>query len=366
MIKVGILGTSGYVAKELIRLLLGHPDCSIECLVSHSSGKGKDINDIFKEFRKVLSRRTTDDISALKNCDVVITSKPDSDSLRDIPDLIKLGLRVIDMSAAYRFNDPNEYEKIYKREHTSPELLEKSIYGLTELHRHEIKDAQLIANPGCFPISAILSCAPLIKNHLIDPEDIIVDSYSGISGAGAHPEDPYNYLFCELDGNIVPYKVCEHRHTGEMEQELTLLAQSKTLITFVPHLSPMKRGIMSTLYLKLRKPYPSLKELIVLYSTFYEDEFFVRIMEQGEVSTIRNIAGTNFCDISIFTNGTYRVVILSAIDNLVKGAAGQAIQNLNVMFGLNETTGLVGINSDGNAWLPSDITIAKLIKLPNE
>lgn len=366
MVKVGILGTSGYVAKELIQLLLGHPDCRIERLVSHSSGAGKDVSGIFKKFRKVISRTTTDDISALKDCDVVITSKPHEDSLRDVPTLLEKGLRVIDMSAAYRFHDPHRYEAIYKHDHTSPELLGTAIYGLTELYRHKIKDAQLVANPGCFPISAILACAPLVKNHLIDPEDIIVDSYSGISGAGAHPEDPYKYLFCELDGNIIPYKVCEHRHAGEMEQELTLLAQSKTLITFVPHLTPMKRGIMSTLYLKLRKPYPSPKELLGLYSRFYKDEFFVRIMEQGEVSTIGNVAGTNFCDIAIFANGSSRVVILSAIDNLVKGAAGQAIQNLNVMFGLKETTGLVGINSDASALLPSDITLAELIKLPNE
>lgn len=365
MIKVGILGTGGYVAKELIRLLLGHPDFSIECLVSNSSSNGKEVTSIFKEFRKVINRRTTDDINALKGCDVVIASKPDQDSMRDIPILLKSRLRVIDMSAAFRFNDPHTYDKIYGGNHTSPELLKEAVFGVTELYRDKIKDARLVANPGCYSITAILGCAPLIKSHLVDPEDIIVDAYSGITGAGANPEEPLKYLFCELDGNMVPYKVCEHRHTGEMEQELTLLAQSKSLVTFVPHLAPLKRGIMSTIYLKLRKPYPSPIELRALYKDFYKGEYFVRIMEPAEAPTIRNVAGTNFCDIGIFANGSSRVVVLSAIDNLVKGAAGQAIQNLNVMFGIEETKGLIGINADTDI-LASDFTLKEIIGLPND
>ena len=366
MKKVGILGVGGYVAKELIRLLLGHPEIRIECLVSESGNEGQDISTIHQEFRKLINKKITNEIEALYDSDFVITSKPPGDSLQNVPRLIEHGLRVIDMSAAFRFKDPHVYEAVYKQIHTAIKLLPEAVYGLTEIYRDRIKDANLVANPGCYPISVILGCAPLIKNHLVDPQDIIVDAYSGISGAGANPSPYFQYLFCEGAENMMPYSVGEHRHTPEMEQELTLLAQSKATITFVPHLAPLKRGILSSIYLKLRKPYPSRSDLVELYTDFYKGEYFVRLMDSGEAPNIRNVAGTNFCDIGIFANGSSRIVVISAIDNLVKGAAGQAIQNLNVMLGIDETSGLVSSNEYIRNQLPSDFTITQLIQLPND
>lgn len=366
MKKVGILGARGYVAEELIRLLLGHPEFRIECLVSESSDDGKAVNDIFRRFRRLTDRKTTQDVEALYGCDVVLTSKPDRDSLHNVPRLIRQGCRVIDMSAAYRFKDPHVYEETYGQQHDSVELLEKAVYGLTEIHRSKLKSTNLVANPGCYPTAAILACAPVIRNHLVNPEDIIVDAYSGISGAGADPKPYADYLFCEMDGNMIPYKVCEHRHTPEMEHELSLLSQSKAVVTFVPHLAPLTRGILSTIYLKLRKPYPSPDELRRLYTDFYKHDYFVRIMNPGEAPSIRNVVRTNFCDVGIFANGSSRLVVISAIDNLVKGAAGQAIQNMNVMFGIGETVGLLLGNVEARAQLPDDVTIEQLLKLPSD
>lgn len=363
-IKVGMLGCGGYVAKELIHLLLKHPNVQISSLVSESSEEGKNINSIHPELRKIIDRKTTTSIEALYDCDVIITSKPDFDSLKNVPTLYKHNIRIIDMSAAYRFHDPCVYKKTYGREHTSPELLSEAVYGLPELYRDKMKNARLVANPGCYPVSVLLGCAPLIKNHLVDPQDIIVDSYSGVSGAGSQPEPIDQYLFCELDENIMPYKVCEHRHSPEMEQELGLLAQSKALVTFVPHLAPVKWGILTSIFLKLIKPCP-LEQLRRIYSDFYRDDYFVRLMGVGEAPRTRNVVGTNFCDIGLFANNSHRVIVISAIDNLIKGAAGQAIQNMNIMFGLNENTGLVDLNADINQ-IPNDFTIEQLIKLPSK
>ncbi len=363
MIKVGILGTGGYVAKELIRLLLNHPDCHIECLVSESSEEGKNIGEIFPTFRKLINKNTTKEFEALFDCEAVLTSKPDDNSIKNVPILVEQRCRVIDLSAAYRFRNAHVYETTYNRSHTSKELLKEAVYGLTELYGGKIKSAKLVANPGCYPVSVILACAPLLKEQLVDPDDIIVDSYSGVSGAGADPKPYSDYLFCELMGNLKPYKVCEHRHAPEIEQELGSLAQCKATMTFVPHLAPLKRGILSSSYLKLEKSGVSPSYLRDLYADFYKDKYFVRIMKPKEAPSVSNVAGTNFCDIGIFSDRrTSRVVVISAIDNLIKGAAGQAIQNLNVMFGLDETSGLVGVNAETPANMLDNITIEKLLK----
>lgn len=371
MNKVGILGSRGYVAKELIRLLLNHPDSRVECLVSESETDGKNISTIFKKLRKSFDMKITTDIKALYSCDLAITSKPADNSLKNVPKLLKeASLRVIDMSAAYRFKNHSVYKTVYGQTHTSPKLLKESVYGLTELYRDKVKNARLVANPGCYPVSVILGCAPLLKEQLVDPEDIIVDAYSGVSGAGANPANPSNYLFCEMSGNMMPYKVCEHRHAPEMEQELGLLAQCDITMTFVPHVAPLRQGILSTIYLKLEKSGMSLKELMDLYTDFYKGEYFVRLMEAGEAPSISNVVGTNFCDIGIFANEkSRRVVVISAIDNLIKGASGQAIQNMNVMFGNKETAGLTAVNADVQAHLLANSAIEQVeqfLKLPND
>ncbi|MDP2719370.1 MAG: N-acetyl-gamma-glutamyl-phosphate reductase [Dehalococcoidia bacterium] len=366
MIKVGILGGRGYVAKELLRLLLNHPEFSIDCIVSESESLGKDIGSIFPEFRGMISKKVSNSIEDLYGCDAVVTSKPHDRSMQEVPELIKHGVRVVDMSAAYRFKDAHVYESWYKAPHSSTDLLKQAVYGLTELYRDKIADARLVANPGCYPVSVILGCAPLVQEGLIDPQDIIVDAYSGVSGAGINPDPMYKYLFCEMDENIVPYSVNNHRHAPEIEQELSLLAQSKSLITFVPHIVALKQGIMSSIYLKLRKPYPSARTLRDLYAKFYSNDFFVRLMDEGEAPCLRNVVGTNFCDIGIFANGFPNVVVISTIDNLIKGAAGQAIQNLNVMFGIEETTSLVGVNAEVQAQLPRFDTIEQFLQLPSK
>ncbi len=364
MIKVGILGSGGYVAKELISLLLNHPHCRIECLVSESSEEGKSIVDTFRNYRKQLSERTTKKVSALYDCDLVLLPKPVDNSLDNVPRLYEKGLRIIDMSAAYRFKHAHVFEATYgpKIKHGSAHLLREAVYGLTELYRDSLKSTKLVANPGCYPISVILGCAPLLKEQLVDPEDIIVDAYSGITGVGANPQPHFDYLFTEMSENLRPYKVCEHRHTPEMEQELSLLSQCQVTMTFVPHVAPLKRGILSSIYLKLEKSGVTIQELRDLYNDFYKAEYFVRLMEAEEAPSISNVAGTNFCDLGIFAHkATSRVVVISALDNLIKGAAGQAVQNMNVMFGVEETAGLVGVNAASPARLPEDITIDELL-----
>ena len=363
--KVGIFGAGGYVARELIHLLLDHPNFIIHRIVSESNVKNKEISSIFPELRKVFDKQIETHKEALYDCDVILTSKPDDDSLLNVPVFREKGIRVIDLSAAYRFKDPLVYEKWYGRKHTSPHLLKEAVCGLSELHRDEVRNANLIAHPGCYPVSVVLGCAPLMQHHLVDTRDIIVDAYSGVSGAGANPSPLSKYMFCEMNENMVPYKIGEHRHTPEMEIELGRLSESQSLVIFVPHLAPIKRGILSSIYLSLKKPYPSLPDLRKLYSDFYVDDFFVRLMDEGEIPSIQNVVGTNFCDVGVFYNEkSSRVVVISAIDNLVKGAAGQAIQNLNTMFNLDETTGLKGVNAEAREEMPDFPVVEKFMRLP--
>lgn len=329
MIRVAILGAKGYVAEELIRLLLGHSEAEIHSLFSESEKEAKDISDIFPEFRKQLSMPVSNKPDDnLKSCDIAFVSKPDFQSEKWIPDLLGYGMRVIDLSAAYRHSK------------------DKAVYGLTELYREDIKSAKLVANPGCYPTNVILACAPLLRSGLVDPSDIIVDSYSGISGAGTHKKEE-TYLYCERDENIVAYRVLEHQDVPEMEQELGILAGTDVTITFVPHLAPLKRGIMSTIYLKPKERVKiTLSHLYDIYHSAYTGEHFIRIMKEGEPPALQNVVGSNFCDIGLFfSEKLRRIVVMSATDNLVKGAAGQAIQNMNVMYGFKETTALLGINS---------------------
>ena len=340
MVNVAVIGTAGYAAKELIELLSGHPEAEIVTLVSESSLEGTDVGDIWPRFRGQLEIATTQrtDVS----CDVAILAKPTGAAQKHTQRLNEDGVRIIDLSASFRLKDVTVYESTYNERHLCPDLIPDAAYGLTEFHRDEIAKARLVANPGCYPVSAILACAPLFTRKLVDPNDVIVDSYTGVSGAGRNVGDE-TYLYVERDENITPYKVLEHRHAPEMEQELGILSGQDVVAAFVPHLAPMARGIMTSVYLKPAAPSRvNLAQLRELYQSAYFDEPFVRLMPEGEPPSVANVVGTNFCDIGLFYSDRHgRIVVQSALDNLVKGAAGQAIQNMNVMFGLDETAGLL-------------------------
>lgn len=345
-IKVAVLGTAGYTAKEVIELLLGHPEAEIVSLVSESQPEGTDIGDIWPRFRNQLAKATSRTVN--DSCDVGIISKPASLSEEWTQKLLKDGLRVIDLSASFRLKNTKLYEQTYEK-HSCPELIPEAVYGLSEIHRQEIAKTKLVANPGCYSASVILACYPLFENNLVEPCEVIVDSYSGISGAGKNSGDENGkYLYVERDENMTPYAVLTHRHTPEMEQELSSLANEEVIVTFVPHLAPLMRGIMTTIYLKPKRTSSlTLAKLRDVYESTYAAEPFVRLMPEKETPSLANVVGTNFCDVGLFfSDKLNRIVLVSAIDNLGKGAAGQAIQNMNIMFGLDETMSLMKANGN--------------------
>lgn len=334
MIKAGVLGATGYAGSELVRILLSHKDVEITLLVSHSYA-GQKMSDIYPSMNGVcdivLSELDADE--AAKKCDVVFTALPHGASKDVIPSLYEKGLTVIDLSGDYRYNDKEVYKAWYGQEHTSPELLKASVYGLPELHREEIKKTRLIGNPGCYTTCSILGIAPLVKNKAVSLKNIIIDAKSGVTGAGRGVS--IDYHFCECTENMKAYKIATHRHTSEIEQELSLLAGEDIILSFTPHLVPLKRGILATIYANLNGEF-SKEDLIKMYKDFYENEYFVRIYEKGLPET-NHVAGSNFVDIGLeIDKRLNRVVISSAIDNIYKGAAGQAVQNMNIIFGLDE------------------------------
>lgn len=338
MIKAAVLGATGYAGIELVRLLSMHSEVKIEILVSQSFA-GKKISDVYPNFKGVLdltcSELDTDKI--VKSCDVAFCALPHGASKEVIPKLYDGGIKIIDLSGDFRYDDAKVYEQWYGEAHSSPELLEKSVYGLCELHREKIKKSRLIGNPGCYTTCSILGLAPLVKNKLIDLKNIIIDAKSGVTGAGRKSDLAYS--FCECTENMKAYKIATHRHTSEIEQELSNLAGEQIMLSFTPHLVPLKRGIFSTMYANLKEK-KSAKELIEVYKEFYKGEYFVRVYESGIPQTNR-VAGSNFADMGLVVDERLnRVVVCSAIDNIGKGAAGQAVQNMNLLFGLDETTGL--------------------------
>jgi N-acetyl-gamma-glutamyl-phosphate reductase len=270
-------------------------------------------------------------------CDFLFTALPHKNAMEVVPGFIERGLKVVDLSADFRLGDPRVYEEWYGA-HTAPALLQDAVYGIPELHREEIKRAALVANPGCYPTSVILALAPALRHKLIDHRTIIADSKSGVSGAGRSAV--LSSLFAEVSENFKAYKVTEHRHTPEMEQELSRMAAEKVVITFTPHLVPMKRGILSTIYASLKKP-SSESEILDLYRNFYAAEKFVRLHPSDLLPGTADVFGSNYCDIGLRVDKrNNRLILISAIDNLVKGASGQAIQNMNLMLGLEESLGL--------------------------
>lgn len=338
MIKVGVLGGTGYAGIEVVRLLTKHPEAEIKYIVSHTFA-GQKISDVYPSLRGICDVECSElDTDRAAECDVVFTALPHGASKEVIPKLYEKGLKIIDLSGDFRYNDPEVYEKWYGMPHDCPELLEKSVYGLCELHRDEIKKHSLVGNPGCYTTCSILGLAPLLANGLVDTKNIIIDAKSGVTGAGRSLALPN--MFCECTETMKAYKVATHRHTSEIEQELSLLAGEEIMLSFTPHLAPMKRGILATCYANL-KELKTDEELVNIYNEFYKGEQFVRIYEAGTLPEVKHITGSNYAAIGLVVDKRLgRVVVVSCIDNLVKGAAGQAIQNMNLICGLPEETGL--------------------------
>jgi len=340
MVNVGIVGVSGYTGQELIRILLNHPGIKISGLFSSSSA-GLSISEIFPEFssRLDLICLKPDAKTIIDKCDLIFLALPHTTSMDLAPQLLKAGKRVIDLSADYRLKDLKAYEKFYQHKHKDKLNLKTSVYGLPELHRAEIKKAKIIANPGCYPTAAILALAPLVSLNLTDLDSIIIDAKSGVSGAGKKIAE--EFFSSEEKEDFKAYKVGIHQHTPEINQGLSGLAGKKIKVTFVPHLLPLNRGILETIYVKKAKTAKlKTKSLIQLYKNFYTKEPFVRIKAEGEFPRLKDVVGTNFCDIGI-KDSADSAIIISAIDNLLKGASGQAVQNMNIMYGFAETSGLL-------------------------
>lgn len=341
MIKVGILGSSGYTANELVRLLLGHKHAQIIWLGSQSQ-IDKPYHESYQNFFKIFDLACVDSGDLEKLCeqiDVLFCATPHNFCAQVLTPTILKSTKVIDLSADFRLRDEDVFARYYGSTHANPALLAQSVYGLCELHREQIKNAQLVANPGCYPTCSILSLVPLLAHDLIDTQSIIIDAKSGASGAGRKAVQ--DSLFCEVHESFKAYGIGSHRHTPEIEQGLSDVAREPITLSFTPHLVPMNRGILATSYANLRKPKVDSNTLRHIYKDFYKDEYFVRILEQGLSVQTRWVKGSNFIDIAPFVDTrTNRVIITAAIDNLIKGASGQAVQNMNIMFDLPESSGL--------------------------
>ena len=339
MINVGVLGATGYAGIETVRLLSKHPEVKITRLVSHSF-EGQKISDIYPNFKGVLDIECTgldiDDIAA--NCDLVFTALPHGVSKEVIPSLFKKGLKIVDLSGDFRYTDVKVYEKWYGEPHPAPDVLAQSVYGLCEMYRDKIQKTNLVGNPGCYTTCSILALYPLLKAGVLKTDNIIIDAKSGVTGAGR--TEKLDYSFSECTENMLAYKIATHRHTSEIEQELSIAAGEEVLVSFTPHLMPLKRGIYATCYANLAKDVTG-EEIEKIYKDFYKDEFFIRIMPAGKIPESNWTAGSNFANIGFqIDKRLNRIVVCSTIDNLIKGAAGQAIQNMNIMMGFDEKAGL--------------------------
>ncbi|HIJ82162.1 MAG TPA: N-acetyl-gamma-glutamyl-phosphate reductase [Desulfuromonadales bacterium] len=339
MLKIAIVGASGYTGLELIRILKRHPQVTITCLTSEQSA-GKSISDVFPTLRGCCDTilENLEPVRVAEKADIIFTALPHKAAMEVVPTFLKLGNKVIDLSADYRLSDAAVYGEWYEP-HINPENLKQAVYGLPEIRREQIKGATLIANPGCYPTSIVLGLAPLLKNGLIDISSIIADSASGVTGAGRAAK--VDNLYCEVNEGFKAYGVGGgHRHTPEIEQELSLLAGEQLKITFTPHLVPMDRGILSTIYATPCEPIDN-DAIAALYREYYKGEPFVRVLSGGALPSTAFVRGSNFCDIApLVDRRTGRIIVVSAIDNLVKGASGQAVQNMNLVCGFPETAGL--------------------------
>jgi len=331
-IPVGIVGVTGYAGQELLRILLRHPCACVQYLGSRRLKKPT----TFGNSLKILPFNPK---AAAAQCEILFLALPHGEAMRLAPELLKKSdLKIVDFSGDFRLKSTNTFRKAYGMTHTAAGSLKEAVYGLPELHRSEIPKHRLVANPGCYPTATLLALAPLAKEGLIAADGLIVDAKSGVTGAGRSVNE--DLLFCEVNEDLRAYKVDGHQHTPEMEQELGRLAGRKISLTFVPHLVPMNRGLYATLYVTLKR---RLRESAIreLFERRYDDEPFIRILPKGSWPRVQSVAGTNACEIGLHLDPSgRRAVLLSAIDNLGKGAAGQAVQNMNLLFGLPETTGL--------------------------
>jgi N-acetyl-gamma-glutamyl-phosphate reductase len=338
MLKAAIVGATGYTGVELIRLLLRHPQVRISALSSRQYAN-ENIAHIFPSLTDQIDTVCDElDLDAItQDADVVFTAVPHKTAMDVVPDLLKRGVRVVDLSADFRLKDVGVYEQWYQS-HSCPELISEAAYGLPELYREQIKSARLVANPGCYPTGILIALAPLLRTKLIDPASIILDSKSGASGAGRSAKTAT--LFCEVNEGFKAYSVLSHRHTPEIEQILSETSGAEVRVNFTPHLLPVNRGILSTCYASvLANVTPALIKQV--FQDSYADEPFVRFSPQGQLPNTAYIQGSNFVDLGwVMDDRTGRIIVLSAIDNLVKGAAGQAVQNMNIMFGITEDAGL--------------------------
>ena len=339
MIKAGIIGATGYAGNELVRLLLQHKDVEIVWYGSRSF-IDQPYASVYQNFFQLVDEKCLDDNmeELAKQADVIFTATPQGYCASMVTEEMLSQTKIIDLSADFRIKDVAVYEEWYGITHKSPQFIEEAVYGLCELNREKVKTARLLANPGCYPTCSILSIYPLMKEGLIDPQSIIIDAKSGTSGAGRGAK--VANLYCEVNENIKAYGVASHRHTPEIEEQLGYAGNCKPVLNFTPHLVPMNRGILVTAYANLKKPMTD-EEVRAVYKKYYDNEYFVRVLPKGVCPETRNVEGSNYVDVNFKIDPrTNRIIVMGSMDNLVKGAAGQAVQNMNLMFGLNEQEGL--------------------------
>lgn len=342
MIKVGIIGSTGYAGAELVRLLLQRSDVQILWYGSHSY-IGNEYADVYRNFFELVDAECLDDNldELAEKVDVIFTATPQGLCSKLVSEEVLSKVKIIDLSADFRIKDVATYEKWYGIEHQSPQFIAEAVYGLCERNRESVKRARIVANPGCYPTCSILSIQPALKAGIIDPSSIIIDAKSGTSGAGRGAK--VDNLYCEVNESIKAYGVTVHRHTPEIEEQLGYIAGKPVMVNFIPHLVPMNRGILVTAYANLIKKV-TYDEVKALYDECYKDERFVRVLKENVCPETRNVHGSNYTDVNFrIDERTNRIIMMGAMDNLVKGAAGQAIQNMNLMFGLPEETGLLQV-----------------------
>lgn len=344
MVKVGIIGATGYAGNELVRLLMGHKEARIVWYGSRSY-IDKRYADVYRNMFQIVDDVCKDDRmeELARTTDVIFTATPQGFLAGVLTEEILRQTKIIDLSADYRIKDVSVYETWYQIEHKSPQFIGEAVYGLCEINRDRVKGARLVANPGCYTTCSILTAYPLVKEGLIDTDTLIIDAKSGTSGAGRSAKLPN--LFCEVNENMKAYGVASHRHTPEIEEQLSYAAKAAVTVSFTPHLVPMNRGILVTEYASLKRKsdgsLPSYEEIKSIYDKYYADEKFVRVLERGLCPETKWVEGSNYVDIGfVVDERTGRVIMMGALDNLVKGAAGQAVQNMNLLFGFEESEGL--------------------------
>lgn len=337
MIKVGIIGVSGYAGAELLRLLLNHDEVEIVSIGARSY-QGQPISDLYPSFYQICDMVCESDEDVLQKAELIFASLPHGLSEKYAKYCDENNKKFIDLGADFRLDHEQDYQEWYNLDYHEKALHDKQVYGLSEVNREKIKTATIIGNPGCYPTSITLGLYPLLKEKLNLNQHIIIDSKSGTTGAGKTLSEDTHFPKC--NESFHPYKIGTHRHTPEIEQELSKMANEDIQVTFTPHLLPVNRGIVSTIYVDL-KPEVSFDDVYQIYQNYYAQEYFVRVLPKGKVADLKFVKYSNFCDISLHLDERYhRLIIVSTIDNMVKGAAGQAIQNMNIMYGLEETKGL--------------------------